>query len=159
MGKIGEKIKLSSKKSYATSLQSVRTGEAGLNEHRTNMLNRVPESGNWTNFKKDSLTTKDIAFLSAYTGHEFAILRGKHTDILFHGMERHCIFDDDLVELLKSGKLELVAHSHPDAERIVPSKDDRDFLKKIGQKESCIVSYITGKENTFTANMFDDLFS
>lgn len=152
-------IKLSSEKSYAISLESVRLGEAGLSEHRANMLRRVPESGNWTNFKKNSITNKDIAYLSAYTHHEFAILRGKHTDILFHGVAEHCVFDDELLELLKSGKLKLVSHTHPDTGVIIPSKDDRDFLKLIGQTESCIVSYITGKERTFTANMFDDLFS
>ncbi len=150
---------LSSDKSYMTSLKSIKNGEAGLNVRRTKMLEKVPNPGNWCIFKKNYLTTKDIAFLSAYTNHEFAILRGKSNDILFHGTERHCIFDNNMVELLKSGKLKLIAHTHPDAEKIIPSKDDRNFLKQIGQKNSCIVSSVTGKERTFTANMFDDLFS
>lgn len=150
-------IRLSSDQSYIVSLESVRNGEAGLNERRRNLLARVPESGDWSNFEKNSLTTKDIAFLSAYTNHEFAILRGKHIDVLFHGVEGHCIFNDDIVELLKIGKLELVAHTHPDYDKIVPSTDDRKFLKQIGQKSSVIVSYITGKELVFTQNIFEDL--
>lgn len=149
--------KLSSGKSYATSLKSVMSGEAGLNERRTKLLSRVPASGDWSNFEKDTLTTKDIAFLSAYTEHEFAILRGKHTDILFHGDAEHCVFEDDMVDLIKCGKLRLVAHSHPDYDAIIPSRDDRNFLKLVGQKESCIVSWITGKESVFSDDMFEDL--
>ena len=62
-----------------------------------------------TSYKSVSL--QDIDFLSAKTGHEFALLKGKKNDILFHGDARHCIFDDD-----------------------------REFLQYIGQSESKIVS-------------------
>ena len=59
--------------------------------------------------------------------------------------------------LLKSKKLRLIAHTHPDYSSIEPSADDRDFLRYIGQKKSIIVSYITGYEMGFSANIFDDL--
>ena len=97
-----------------------------------------------------------MAYLSAATKHEFALLRGKRNDLLFHGVERHCNFEDELIELLKEGKYKLIAHTHPDYGNITASPEDRLFLKKIGQKESLIISYITGEELKFSSNYFDD---
>ena len=154
--KIEEKtIQLSSSKSLQTSLESVRLDLAGLNTKRKGMLERVPNSGDWSKFPKDSLTTKDIAFLSAKTNHEFAILRGKREDILFHGTHYHCEFTDILIDMLMSGKLELFAHSHVDGGNLIASKDDRDFLKAIGQKSSTVVSAYDGHEVEFSTNLFD----
>lgn len=68
-------------------MKAVYDGEAGLNERRKNLLSRVPHSDNWGEFERDSITTKDLAYLSAATHHEFALLRGKRQDILFHGTE------------------------------------------------------------------------
>ena len=86
-------------------MKAVYDGEAGLNERRKNLLARVPDSDDWAEFEKDSITTKDLAYLSAATHHEFALLRGKRQDILFHGTEYHCDITDDMLELLKRGKL------------------------------------------------------
>lgn len=58
--------------------------------------------------------------------------------------------------MLKTKKLRLVAHTHPDYGFIEPSADDRDFLKYIEQRKSVIISYITGYEMEFTSNIFDD---
>lgn len=60
--------------------------------------------------------------------------------------------------MLKSGKLRLVAHTHPDAGHIMPSEADRKFLKIIGQEKSKIISYITGIEKEFTSNLFEEIF-
>ena len=76
--------------------------------------------------------------MSAATHHEFALLRGKSKDILFHGEKEHCYFDEELMDLLKSKKMRLVVHSHPDYNSIEPSLDDRMFLKSINQKEGMI---------------------
>lgn len=152
-----ENVVLSSSESTKTSLEAVRTGCAGLSVHRKKLLERVPKSGNWCSFPYASITTKDIAYLSAATQHEFALLRGKKEDILFHGVELHCIFPEKLVNSLMEHKLELVAHTHPDWGIIIPSKDDRNFLKRIGQKKSIIISYITGMELQFNSNEFDDI--
>ena len=158
MRKEVEMIKLSSSLSTRKSLEAIRNGEAGLTERRRNILNRVPHSNDWAAFERDSVSTRDIAYLSAATSHEFALLRGKKKDIVFHGVERHCNFNDDLLELLKVGKLRLIAHTHPDYEMIRPSSDDRSFLKYIHQDESLIVSYITGNEKKFSAYYFEDAY-
>ena len=76
---------------------------------------------------------------------------------MFHGIERHCNFNEELLDLLRTRKLRLIAHTHPDREKIVPSVDDRRFLSAIGQKNSVIISCITGMTREFSANIFDDI--
>lgn len=151
-----EEIFLSSTASTQTSLEAIRKGEAGLNERRKKLLERVPNSNDWAALEKGSVTIKDIAYLSAATHHEFALLRGKGKDIVFHGVELHCNFTEELLELLKSHKLWLVAHTHPDYGSVEPSPDDREFLRHIDQKESIVISYITGVERRFSASLFDE---
>ena len=147
---------LSSSASIQKSLEAIRNGDAGLNERRKSILARVPNSNDWAAFEYDSIKIKDLAYLSAATHHEFALLRGKTKDIVFHGIERHCKFGVELLTLLKSKKLRLIAHTHPDFCFIEPSADDRNFLKYIDQQKSIIISYITGYEMEFTSSIFDD---
>ena len=120
---------LSSSASMYKSLESIRKGVAGLNERRKSILARVPNPNDWATFEYESVKIKDIAYLSAATSHEFALLRGKAKDIVFHGVERHCKFTDELLVLLKSKRLRLVAHTHPDYGDIEPSAADREFLR------------------------------
>lgn len=148
-------VSLSSSHSLAVSLQAIATQKANLSTKRIQMLNRTPEPGDWANFPANSIEIKDLAFLSAYTGHEYALMRGKKHDILFHGTHYKCNFDDELYDLLVSGKLRLIAHSHPDEEQIIPSNDDRDFLRTIRQESSVIISWKTGRVASFTSNRFD----
>jgi len=147
---------LSSSATMHKSLEAIRKGVAGLNERRKSILARVPNPNDWATFEYESVQIKDIAYLSAATSHEFALLRGKAKDIVFHGVERHCKFTDELLVLLKSKKLRLVAHTHPDYGDIEPSEDDREFLRYIEQKRSIIISYITGCQLEFTDNIFDN---
>ncbi len=150
-------IELWSTQSMRVSLDSIRCGNGGLDARRQNMLNRVPESGDWAKFPYEHLTLKDLAYLTAKTGHEFAILRGKSEDILFHGESRRCAFDDVLVDMLLSKRLTIYGHSHPGEDIPIPSPQDRDTLKKIGQSRSKLISGMSGQEVTFTANLFDDI--
>ena len=147
---------LASEDSTRVSLESIRNGQDSLNKHRQKLLARVPNSNDWSRFDLNSVTNKDLAYLSAETGDEFALMRGKNEDVLFHGTTDNCALEKDtlLMDLLKSHKLRLECHSHPDYERIIPSKEDRAFIKYIDQKESKIISSYTGKEITFTSDPF-----
>lgn len=149
-------MELQSAQSLRTSLESIRRGEGGLDAHRTIMLQRVPEPGDWARFPPEHLKMKDLAYLTAKTGHEFAILRGKSEDILFHGHAMRCTFDDVLADMLMSGRLRIFGHSHPGEEYPVPSPQDRETLRKIGQNESWVISGMTGQKRPFTVNPFDD---
>ena len=149
-----ERIQLDSSKSTHISLQAIREGNAGLNAHRQSMLDRVPEIGDFASFRYESLELMDLAYLTAMTGHEFAILRGKDVDILFHGDVRHCEFPETLVDMLMVHKLEILGHSHPGEDEPIPSGGDREALKKIGQKRSFVVSGRTGKMREFGPDVF-----
>lgn len=148
-------ILLSSARSIEVSLESIKKGTAGLNKHRQYLLSKVPDSNTWYHFPKDSIKVKDIAYLSAKTDHEFALLRGKKEDILFHGTKYHCNISGALVKSLKAGQLRLIAHSHPTEYIPVPSINDRKVLQLIGQKESIIISAVTGRKISFSSDRFE----
>lgn len=151
-------VELQSGQSTRVSLESIRQGTGGLAAHRQSMLDRVPNPGDWEEFSFDHhtpLEMTDLAYLTAKTGHEFAILRGKRSDILFHGTVGRCTFPEELVKRLKEKRLSIYGHSHPGEEVPAPSTQDRITLKLIGQTESQIISGRTGRIITFTANPFE----
>ncbi|WP_026511727.1 MULTISPECIES: hypothetical protein [unclassified Butyrivibrio] len=149
---------INSAKSTQVALNSLRLGEAGLNAHRQNLLNRAPVTDSFASFPRDSIEIEDLAYLSAHEDHEFALLRGKKNDILIHGEHSKVNFDEDLEALLLQGKYELIAHSHPDIE-LTASREDREFLRRIGQKSSVIISWYTGNMMKFYADPFEELFN
>ena len=148
-------IELSSTQSMRKSLESIASGSGGLDAHRESMLSRVPAVSDWARFPLGHLEMKDLAYLTAKTGHEFAILRGKREDILFHGDTRRCTFDGVLVDMLMSGKLGIYGHSHPGEEIPVASPEDRVTLRLIGQHESRLISGYSGREIVFSDNPFE----
>ena len=149
-------MELSSGKSMQTSLSAIRAGDAGLNERRQKMLDRVPESGSFSSFSKEYIEMKDLAYLTAKTGDEFALLRGKNTDILFHGTPVNCFFEGLLEEMLLSRKVEIVGHSHPGEITPVVSADDRETLVRIGQKRSKLISAVSGECIEYGQSMFEN---
>lgn len=150
-------MELQSAQSMRVSLESIRRGEGGLDAHRTIMLQRVPEPGDWARFPLEHLQMKDLAYLTAKTGHEFAILRGKSEDILFHGNATRCTFDDVLEHMLLSGKLRIFGHSHPGEEFPSASHEDRKALRQIGQNSSRLISARTGIETVFTQDRYETI--
>lgn len=146
---------LESTKSTHISLEMIRSGDAGLNAHRQMMLGRTPETGDWARFTFNTLELVDLAYLSAKTGHEFAILRGKKEDILFHGAVGSCDFVGVLEHMLRAHQLELIGHSHPGEPDPEPSPADRQFLKDLGQARSTVVSGMTGRIKEFTSDPFE----
>ena len=148
-------MELSSRESTRISLEAIHNGKASLSARRKSILARAPETGDWAKIRKGYLQIRDLAYLTAYTDHEFAILSGKHFDILFHGERLKCRFDETIEEMLLSGKLEILAHSHPGPSIPIPSPDDRIALKKIGQKESVVISATSAIEQKYGQSAFD----
>ena len=146
---------LASSHSTRISLAGIRVGRYDLNERRKSILSKVPNRGDYARFNLDSIEMMDLAYLSAKTGDEFALLRGKSDDYLFHGSNVSCVFTEQLERDIRDHKIELIGHSHPGEEDPEPSPEDRAFLKEIGQRESCVISARTGRITYFTANPFD----
>ena len=140
---------LSSTHSTQVSLNAVKYGKAELNERRKRMLARVPNQGDDSDFPVNSLEMKDLAYLTAKTGDEFAILRGKDKDILWHGTPKECAVLGKYEDDLKAHRLELFGHSHPAEPIPKASLNDRRFLRHIGQEKSRVISGMTGREEIF----------
>ena len=151
----GDSLTLSSTRSMKVSLEAVRSRKAGLDAHRQKMLDRVPETGDWAKFELNSIELRDLAYLTAKVGDEFALLRGKHEDILFHGGRIECHIVGILWNSLASHKLELVGHSHPGENIPEPSHGDRIALRKINQKKSMVISARTGISVEFGPDRFE----
>ena len=139
------------------SLQEIRAGRAGLNGHRRALLAKVPNSNDYASFEIDFISMKDLAYLTAATGDEFALLEGKHDMILFHGTALNCNFPLIIYEGFMSGKYQLYGHSHPGEDIPVAPMHDIRFLAEIGQAKSRLISARTGIEITFGSNQFDPI--
>ena len=70
-----------SPQSYRRSLKQIAEGKAGLSKRRKNILARIQNTGEYHRYKREEISTRDLAYLSAATGHEFALFRSKE-DIL-----------------------------------------------------------------------------
>ena len=143
-----------STKSFKRSLEDISTGKAGLNKRRQNILNRLRKSGDYHRFERESISTRDLAYLSAATKNEFALFRSKHEDILVRGTRSACDIVGDLGSEIVDRKYEWVAHSHVDGGNLAASIADRETLKKLGQLFSVIVG-IDGEEIKFYQSPFD----
>lgn len=151
----GISIQASSTESYRKSLKAIVSGKAGLDKRRTNILNRVPETGDFAELERDTISDRDMAYLSAAAGHEFALFRGKHSDILIHGDHKSCNPQSkDLEDQILSGKYEWVSHTHVSGS-LMPSQGDRDTLILLHQKESLIIG-VDGSVRKFSQSVFDD---
>ena len=149
------KIRLAgSPKSYKRSLLDIAAGKAGLNQHRQNILKKLQNSGDYARYEIDSITIRDLAYLSAATKNEFALFRSKREDIVIRGNSRACDISGDLGEEILNRRYEWVAHSHVDGGNLTASAADRETLRKLGQRKSIIVG-IDGEEIEFYQSPFD----
>ena len=150
-----EALILASARSTRVSLAGIRIGRYQLSEHRQRLLSRVPSPGDYVKLERDSLEMMDLAYLTAKTDDEFALLRGKNEDVLFHGTSLKCQFVGELEEGLRIHKYELICHSHPGEDEPEPSPEDRAFLREIGQGSSSVISARTGRISEYTENPFE----
>ena len=71
---------LSSSASIQKSLEAIRNGDAGLNDRRKAILARTPYSNDWAAFEHESITIKDLAYLSAATHPDFDSIKPSADD-------------------------------------------------------------------------------
>ena len=143
-----------SPQSYRRSLKQIAEGKAGLSKRRKNILARIQNTGECHRYKREEISTRDLAYLSAATGHEFALFRSKREDILIRGNSRACDIAGELGEEILNKHYKWVAHSHVDGGFLTASLADRETLRKLGQKSSIIVG-INGEEREFFQSEFD----
>ena len=128
-----------SMKTYRRSLKAIQENKAGLDKRRTNILNRLPNEGDFHRFNKGEISIRDLAYLSSAAGVEFALFRSKREDILVRGNRRTCNITGDIGEEILDKKYEWVAHTHVDGGKLKPSSADISTLKKLNQKKSILL--------------------
>lgn len=128
-----------STKSYKRALKAIQENRAGLDKRRTNILNRIPNEGDYHRFEKDSISERNLAYLSAAAKVEFTLFRSKNEDILIRGNARTCDITGDIAEEILSKRYEWVAHTHVDRGPLKPSLADRNTLRLLEQEKSIIV--------------------
>jgi len=153
-----ERIKINSPgspQSFRRSLKEISEGKAKLDKRRQNILSRLPNSGDYFRFERGYISTRDLAYLSAATGTEFALFRSKRKDILIKGTAQNCDIAGELQEEIFARGYEWVAHSHVDRGILKPSPQDRNTLRRLKQQTSSLVG-IDGEEIKYSQSEFND---
>lgn len=149
-------IRIASERSqYREYLQSLKDGKVTLRREQKKLLEQVPEVGNWTKLRKKQVSVKDLAALTASTGHEFAVFTGKSSKILIHGTSKSWHIPHDAWEVIKSNQYEWTAHSHPTMTKITVSPEDRETLKLFTWQEKSTIIDLKGNTKEFTASTQD----
>lgn len=77
-------------------MNAIHSKDAKLNKTKQAMLDRILDVGDYEKFRKNHVSIEDLAYLTAATDCEFALLEGKTDDILYHGEKYRCCFDETL---------------------------------------------------------------
>ena len=79
-------IRIASERSqYREYLKSLKERTVTLRREQKKILEKVINVGDWAEFRKKQIDVKDLAALTAATGHEFALFTGKSSKIVVHG--------------------------------------------------------------------------
>ena len=84
----------------------------------------IPDKGQWIELRKKQVDVKDLAALTAATGHEFAIFTGASSKILVHGTSKSWHIPHEAWNIIKENQYEWTAHSHPTYTKLEESDED-----------------------------------
>lgn len=132
-------IRVASEKSqYREYLSSLKDGKVTLLSEQQKLLNKVPKAGDWAKVRKKQVNTKDLAALTAATGHEFAIFTGKNSKILIHGSAKTWHIPGEAWKIIEENRYEWTSHSHPTISKIMSSPEDRKTLEMFTWQEKVL---------------------
>lgn len=103
-------------------------------------LNELHENGDYISAKAGTFKGEDLAILTTETGVEYTTLTIGKESYLIRGMEKGTTIPKKLKSAIIENKGTLDFHSHPFIGDLVPSNEDKDFLKLLTwQGESVII--------------------
>ena len=129
---------VSEQSQYREYLQSLKDGKVTLRREQKKLFEQVPEVGNWTKRRKKQVSLRNLAALTASTGHEFVVFTGKTSKILVHGTSKSWHIPHDAWEIIKENQYEWTAHSHPTMTKIIVLPEDRETLKLFTWQEKAL---------------------
>jgi hypothetical protein len=140
---------------YREYLGLLKDGKVTLRSEQQKILDKIPNKGDWAEVRKKQVKTKDLAALTAATGHEFAIFTGSNTKIIVHGTSTSWHIPHEAWKIIEENQYEWTSHSHPTIRNLQASDPDRRTLELFTwQKESDIID-LQANIITFTASEQD----
>ena len=145
----------SAESQYKEYLQLLKSGDVTLRKGHRELLNLVPNVGEWTELRNKQVNIQDLAALTASTGDEFALFGNGTSKILIHGGTTWNI-PEDAWEIIMSEQYEWQAHSHPTFYgKTQASINDRNTLAMFTWQEKSSIIDLTGNVIEFTASEQD----
>ncbi len=146
-------IRIASEQSqYRDYLKSLKEGKVTLRSNQQKILDKIPEPGTWTELRKKQIDVKDLAALTAATGHEFAIFTGNSSKILVHGTSKSWHIPHDAWDIIKENQYEWTAHSHPTFTKLEESDEDIKTLSLFTWQKKSVIIDLEGKTHEFTSD-------
>ena len=103
-------------------------------------LDKLHKNGDYISAKAGTFKGQDLAILTTETGVEYTTLTIGEESYLIRGMEKGTTIPEELKIAIIKNKGTLDYHSHPFIGDLVPSNEDKDFLKLLTwQNESVII--------------------
>ena len=121
-----------------------------LNNRQRRLLEKLPEYDSKITVRKNDVSMKDLAALTAHTGDEFAMFTKGRERLIMRGNGNSVNVDLEKAKELSQQGYKWSGHTHPGvvADFATPSQGDRDILECFSQKTSAIYNSL-GKYRTF----------
>lgn len=129
-----------------------------ISGRQAKILSKLPEYDSRYVFKKNEVSMKDLAALTAHTNAEFAMFTKGGDRLIIRGERNSVNVKRNAAKALAKEGYKWSGHTHPGMNYydIVPSPGDRDILEAMGQKYSVIYSS-TGRKYVFAVSSEDDI--
>jgi len=136
-------------------------------------LDSLKQDGDFIERPAGELQKQDLAILTTETGVEHSMLTISGKTYLIRGAEKQTTIPEKMVRMLMEHRGTLDCHSHPFIGDLIPSKSDKELMKKLTwQEESVIidptqtvavytsegVKYISDEKPSRTEAYYQDIF-
>ena len=122
-------------------------------EHIKQTLSKLRNKGDIVTGNRDSFSMKDASIMSKETGVEFAKVTIGEKTYLVRGDKNGVVVPEALMKKMAKNEGKLDFHSHPYDNDCVPSRADREMLRKLKNKTGQTTSQIVtpnGRTVTFS---------
>ena len=128
----------------------IEYGSKELSVKQQSILDRLPRDKAKDTFDKRDVSMLDLAAFTAKTGNEFAMFTLRGERLVIRGNESRVYLSPTDTKVLISSGYRFSGHTHVGigAASLIPSGEDMEFLKYIGQQKSSIYN-AAGKHVVF----------
>lgn len=145
--------KIASKENqYKNYLRGLKNKQISLRSRQKKVFSAIPNVGDWAELRNKQISIEDLAALTAYTGHEFALFGDEQSKVVVHGGASSWNIPYKLWEKIQKEQLVWIAHSHPTFERLTSSAEDRKTLKLFTWQTKSIIIDLNGNQIEFTSS-------